>query len=96
MPMMNILLQGKDLSIYRTPSGQYYCSACNLSLNSESQFTQHCDSKKHKRTLAGSGGGMGGAMRGRGGGRGGGGLSMRGRGGGMRGGGGGSSGFSYC
>ena len=96
--MMNILLQGKDLSIYRTPSGQYYCSACNLSLNSESQFTQHCDSKKHKRTMAGAGGGTGAAMRGRGGGRGGGGFGMRGRGRGMRGGGGGggSSGFSYC
>lgn len=36
------------LSIYRTPSGQYYCSSCNLSVNSESQFKQHRESKKHK------------------------------------------------
>ncbi|XP_014214532.1 zinc finger protein 346-like [Copidosoma floridanum] len=37
-----------DYSIYRTPSGQYYCAPCNLSLNSESSFAQHVDSKKHK------------------------------------------------
>ncbi|XP_015430222.1 PREDICTED: zinc finger protein 346-like isoform X2 [Dufourea novaeangliae] len=37
-----------DYSIYRTPSGQYYCAPCNLSLNSESMFAQHVDSKKHK------------------------------------------------
>ena len=91
---IKLFQQGKDLSIYRTPSGQFYCSPCNLSLNSESQFTQHCDSKKHKRTTAGAGGGSGAAARGRGSGRGrGGGFGMRGRGGGMRGG--GSSGFSY-
>lgn len=37
-----------ELSIYRTPSGQFYCSPCNLSVNSESQFVQHRSSKKHK------------------------------------------------
>ncbi|XP_043785951.1 zinc finger protein 346-like isoform X1 [Apis laboriosa] len=37
-----------DYSIYRTPSGQYYCAPCNLSLNSESTFAQHVESKKHK------------------------------------------------
>jgi len=37
-----------DYSIYRTPSGKYYCLACNLTLNSESQFAQHWESKKHK------------------------------------------------
>ncbi|XP_076649832.1 zinc finger protein 346 isoform X2 [Halictus rubicundus] len=37
-----------DYSIYRTPSGQYYCAPCNLSLNSESMFAQHVESKKHK------------------------------------------------
>ena len=30
-----------DYSAFRTPSGQYYCPACNLSLNSDSQFGQH-------------------------------------------------------
>lgn len=30
-----------DYSAFRTPSGQYYCAACNLSLNSDSQFGQH-------------------------------------------------------
>ncbi|XP_049777540.1 zinc finger protein 346-like [Schistocerca cancellata] len=39
---------GKDYSIYRTPSGYYYCQPCNLTLNSEAQFIQHCESKKHK------------------------------------------------
>jgi len=38
----------RDYSIYRTPSGQYYCGPCNVALNSESQFGQHQDSKKHK------------------------------------------------
>jgi len=37
-----------DYSVHRTPSGQYYCAACNISLNSESQFSQHQVSKKHK------------------------------------------------
>ncbi|XP_033219313.1 zinc finger protein 385B-like [Belonocnema kinseyi] len=37
-----------DYSIYRTPSGQYYCAPCNLSLNSEITFAQHIESKKHK------------------------------------------------
>ncbi|XP_067005714.2 zinc finger protein 346 [Anabrus simplex] len=41
----------KDYSIYRTPSGQFYCQPCNLTLNSESQFSQHCESKKHKLAL---------------------------------------------
>nr|XP_022903709.1 zinc finger matrin-type protein 3-like [Onthophagus taurus] len=35
------------LSAYRTPSGQFYCKTCNISLNSEVQFTQHLNSKKH-------------------------------------------------
>lgn len=30
-----------DYSAFRTPSGQFYCAACNLSLNSDSQFSQH-------------------------------------------------------
>jgi len=38
----------RDFSIYRTPSGQYYCGPCNVALNSESQFGQHQASKKHK------------------------------------------------
>lgn len=38
----------QDLSAFRTPSGQYYCPACNLSVNSEPQFAQHQVSKKHK------------------------------------------------
>ncbi|XP_012263267.2 zinc finger protein 346-like [Athalia rosae] len=40
-----------DYSIYRTPSGQYYCAPCNLSVNSESSFAQHVESKKHKNQL---------------------------------------------
>lgn len=38
-----------DLSVFRTPSGFYYCNPCNLTLNSEVQFKQHLDSKKHKK-----------------------------------------------
>nr|XP_027226993.1 zinc finger matrin-type protein 3-like isoform X2 [Penaeus vannamei] len=40
--------KSKDFSIYRTPSGKYYCAPCDLTLNSESQFAQHVESKKHK------------------------------------------------
>lgn len=36
-----------DLSVYRTPSGSYYCPACNLSTNSEPQYRQHLTSKNH-------------------------------------------------
>lgn len=39
--------QQNKASNCRTPSGQYYCQPCNLSLNSEAQFNQHLDSKKH-------------------------------------------------
>lgn len=38
----------KDLSQFRTPSGQFYCPTCNVSLNSENQFLQHLESKKHR------------------------------------------------
>ena len=36
-----------DCSVYRTPSGQYYCQVCNCSSNSEMQFKQHLQSKNH-------------------------------------------------
>ena len=42
----------RDFSMYRTPSGKYYCSCCNLTLNSEVQFAQHMESKKHKSNQA--------------------------------------------
>lgn len=41
-----------DFSQYRTPSGQYYCAPCNISLNSDNQFEQHQISKKHKQNEA--------------------------------------------
>lgn len=37
-----------DYSIYRTPSGCYYCTHCNITVNNEAQFEQHNLSKKHK------------------------------------------------
>jgi len=40
--------QNNEFSQFRTPSGQFYCAPCNLSLNSTSQFQQHQVSKKHK------------------------------------------------
>lgn len=42
----------KDLSVFRTPSGYFYCKLCNLSLNSEIQFKQHLNSKNHAKKLA--------------------------------------------
>ncbi|XP_058798782.1 zinc finger matrin-type protein 3-like [Phymastichus coffea] len=41
-----------DYSIYRTPSGQYYCAPCNMSLNSEITFGQHMESKKHRNKVS--------------------------------------------
>ncbi|XP_067658314.1 uncharacterized protein DDB_G0283357-like [Haliotis asinina] len=38
----------QDFSNYRTPSGKFYCSCCNVTLNVESQFAQHVASKRHK------------------------------------------------
>lgn len=37
----------RDNSIYRTPSGCYYCQPCNITLATESFFNQHLDSKRH-------------------------------------------------
>ncbi|XP_022195308.2 zinc finger matrin-type protein 3 isoform X2 [Nilaparvata lugens] len=37
-----------DYSMFRTPSGQYYCQPCNVSVNSPEQMSQHVESKKHK------------------------------------------------
>ena len=42
----------RDYSVFRTPSGQYYCSPCNMSLNSEVQFVQHTESKRHRQSAA--------------------------------------------
>ncbi|KAL1116232.1 hypothetical protein AAG570_005727 [Ranatra chinensis] len=39
----------KDLSMYRTPSDQYYCPQCDSMSNSPDQFLQHVESKRHKR-----------------------------------------------
>ncbi|TRY76700.1 hypothetical protein TCAL_00159 [Tigriopus californicus] len=50
-PTANVPLSGVDFSSFRTPSGQYYCAPCNVSLNSASQFGQHTSSKKHRQTL---------------------------------------------
>lgn len=36
-----------SFSVYRTPSGKYYCQICNLTLNSEAQFKTHLGSKNH-------------------------------------------------
>ncbi|KAF7286612.1 hypothetical protein GWI33_004651 [Rhynchophorus ferrugineus] len=41
-----------NLSIYRTPSGDYYCPTCNLISNSEGQFIQHWNSKNHAKKAA--------------------------------------------
>jgi len=36
-----------DVSIFRTPSGHYYCKHCNLTLESVHIFSQHLKSKNH-------------------------------------------------
>lgn len=41
----------KDFSIYRTPSGQYYCQHCNITSPNESQFATHITSKAHNKAL---------------------------------------------
>lgn len=43
-----------DYSVFRTPSGQYYCNICNLSVTSEVMLAQHMISKKHLKTSAAS------------------------------------------
>lgn len=41
----------KDYSIYRTPSGQYYCQHCNITAPNEGQFAAHIGSKIHSRNI---------------------------------------------
>nr|CAI5868045.1 unnamed protein product [Callosobruchus analis] len=36
-----------NLSVYRTPSGEYYCPHCNTTLNGEAPFRLHLKSKGH-------------------------------------------------
>lgn len=45
-------VSGFDYSVFRTPSGQYYCNVCNLSVTSEVMLAQHMASKKHMKTMA--------------------------------------------
>lgn len=42
----------KDLSVFRTPSGYFYCKLCDMTVNSEIQFKQHLNSKNHAKKLA--------------------------------------------
>lgn len=41
-----------DFSVFRTPSGQYYCQVCDLSVASELTLSQHFSSKRHIRTMS--------------------------------------------
>ncbi|KAJ6645886.1 Zinc finger matrin-type protein 3 [Pseudolycoriella hygida] len=42
----------RDISIYRTPSGLFYCKPCDVTIPNELLFHQHLDGKKHiKATL---------------------------------------------
>lgn len=40
-----------DYSIYRTPTGSYYCKTCNITLSTELMFVQHLGSKKHSKNV---------------------------------------------
>ena len=42
----------ENYNIYRTPSGQFYCSICNTCSDSELTFGQHLESRKHKQKNA--------------------------------------------
>lgn len=39
----------QDFSIYRTPSGQYYCQHCNITAPNEANFANHINSKSHSK-----------------------------------------------
>lgn len=41
-----------DLSIYRTPSGNFYCKTCDITVTNENAFSQHLFSRKHAKQLA--------------------------------------------
>ncbi|XP_078521918.1 zinc finger matrin-type protein 3 [Lissotriton helveticus] len=38
----------RDLAMCVTPSGQFYCSMCNVGATEEAEFRQHLESKVHK------------------------------------------------
>ncbi|XP_043926380.1 zinc finger matrin-type protein 3 [Protopterus annectens] len=38
----------RDLAMCITPSGQFYCSMCNVGATEEAEFRQHLESKQHK------------------------------------------------
>lgn len=40
-----------DYSVFRTPSGQYYCQMCDLSVTSEVTLAQHFASKRHIKSI---------------------------------------------
>ncbi|XP_059622479.1 zinc finger matrin-type protein 3-like [Phlebotomus argentipes] len=41
----------RDISINRTPSGNYYCASCDVTVNNEHLFNQHLNSKRHMKKL---------------------------------------------
>lgn len=43
-----VAVKKENYNIYRTPSGQFYCAPCNLCVDTELQFGQHLESRKHK------------------------------------------------
>lgn len=43
-----------DHSVNRTPSGQFYCKPCNLTVSDEHTFEQHLGSKKHAKVVRGN------------------------------------------
>lgn len=42
----------RDISIYRTPSGYFYCKPCDVTIPNEVLFNQHLDGKKHIKACA--------------------------------------------
>ena len=41
-----------DFINYRLPSGKFYCSMCNMTINNETAMAHHVDSRKHRAAFA--------------------------------------------
>lgn len=49
---VNNTVTANDYSMFRTPSGSYYCNTCNMPMNNEVALAQHLSGKKHQKNSA--------------------------------------------
>lgn len=52
-PKKSKLDMDSKISIYRTPSGSFYCKNCNITINDKNHFEGHLKSKRHLAALKG-------------------------------------------